>query len=307
MKVNRIRQNVLPVLAALIWGTAFVAQSVGADYVEPFTFNAARSAVAFLFLLALYAVFRTLRNRNPSEAEEPSGSRKDLIIGGICCGVALTVATNLQQKGLETTTSGKAGFITALYIVIVPIVGIFLKKKAPKTIWISVVLAVAGLYCLCITENFSVTSGDFYILLCAFSFSAHILVIDYFTQKVNGVELSCAQFLVVTVLSAVGMLATETPSIEALRICIGPILYVGILSSGVAYTLQILAQKDSNPTVVSLLLSLESVFATLAGAIILHDQMSGKEYFGCVLMLVAVVLAQLPEPKKREKTASGQQ
>lgn len=307
MKVNRIRQNVLPVLAALIWGTAFVAQSVGADYVEPFTFNAARSAVAFLFLLVLCAVFRALRKRDSGGAQTPSGSRKDLLIGGICCGVALTVATNLQQKGLETTTSGKAGFITALYIVIVPIVGIFLKKKAPKTIWISVVLAVAGLYCLCITEDFTITSGDFYILLCAFSFSAHILVIDYFTQRVDGVELSCAQFLVVTVLSAIGMLATETPSMEALRICIGPILYVGILSSGVAYTLQILAQKDSNPTVVSLLLSLESVFATLAGAIILHDQMSGKEYFGCVLMLVAVVLAQLPEPRKREKTALEQQ
>ncbi len=306
MKVNRIRQNVLPVLAALIWGTAFVAQSVGADYVEPFTFNAARSAVAFLFLLALCIVLRTLRRRGAGGAEVRSGSRKDLLIGGICCGVALTVATNLQQKGLETTTSGKAGFITALYIVIVPIVGIFLKKKAPRAIWISVILAVAGLYCLCITEDFTITSGDFYILLCAFSFSAHILVIDYFTQKVDGVELSCAQFLVVTVLSSIGMLATETPSVEALRICIGPILYVGILSSGVAYTLQILAQKDSNPTVVSLLLSLESVFATLAGAIILHDQMSGKEYFGCVLMLVAVVLAQLPEPRKRERSAAEQ-
>lgn len=284
-------------LAALIWGTAFVAQSVGADYVEPFTFNAARAAVAFLFLLALCGVFRVLRKREPA-AEAPAASRKDLALGGICCGVALTVATNLQQKGLETTTSGKAGFITALYIVIVPVLGIFLKKKAPRAIWISVVLAVAGLYCLCITEEFTVTSGDFYILLCALSFSAHIMVIDYFTQKVDGVALSCVQFLVVTVLSAAGMLATESPSWEALRICAWPILYVGIFSSGVAYTLQILAQKDSNPTVVSLLLSLESVFATLSGALILHDRMSGREYFGCVLMLAAVVLAQLPEPRK---------
>lgn len=297
MKVNRIRQNVFPMLAALIWGTAFVAQSVGADYVEPFTFNAARAAVAFLFLLALCGVFRVLRKREPA-AEVPAASRKDLALGGICCGVALTVATNLQQKGLETTTSGKAGFITALYIVIVPVLGIFLKKKAPRAIWISVVLAVAGLYCLCITEEFTVTSGDFYILLCALSFSAHIMVIDYFTQKVDGVALSCVQFLVVTVLSAAGMLATESPSWEALRICAWPILYVGIFSSGVAYTLQILAQKDSNPTVVSLLLSLESVFATLSGALILHDRMSGREYFGCVLMLAAVVLAQLPEPRK---------
>ena len=213
--------------------------------------------------------------------------------------MALTVASNLQQKGLETTTSGKAGFITALYIVIVPIISIFLKKKAPRTIWLSVILAVAGLYCLCITEEFTITSGDFYILLCAFCFSAHILVIDYFTQKVDGVELSCVQFLVVTVLSCVGMLATETPTLEALRMCVLPLLYVGIFSSGVAYTLQILAQKDSNPTVVSLLLSLESVFATLAGAVLLHDRMSGKEYLGCVLMLIAVILAQLPEKKPK--------
>lgn len=304
MKVNRIRQNVFPVLAALIWGTAFVAQSVGADYVEPFTFNAARSAVAFLFLLALCGVFRAVRKRSPGGAEAPTGTWRDLALGGVCCGVALTVATNLQQKGLETTTSGKAGFITALYIVIVPVLGIFLKRKAPRAIWISVVLAVAGLYCLCITETFTVTSGDFYILLCAFSFSAHIMVIDYFTQKVDGVALSCVQFLVAAVLSSVGMLAAEAPSLEALRLCMWPILYVGIFSSGVAYTLQILAQKDSNPTVVSLLLSLESVFATLSGAVILHDQMSGKEYLGCVLMLAAVVLAQLPEPRRSKREAA---
>ena len=296
MKINRVRQNVLPVLAALIWGTAFVAQSVGADYVEPFTFNAARSAIAFVFLLILCLVRRGMQK---GIVESATKSWKDLAVGGLCCGVALTVATNLQQKGLETTTSGKAGFITALYIVIVPIVGIFMKKKAPRTLLISVPLAVAGLYCLCITEDFSVTEGDFYVFLCAICFSAHILVIDHFTQKVDGVELSCAQFLVVTVLSSVGMIVSESPSLEAVGMCIWPILYVGVFSSGVAYTLQILAQKDSNPTVVSLLLSLEWVFATLAGAIILHDQMSGKEYLGCVLMLVAVVLAQLPEREKK--------
>ena len=304
MKVNRIRQNVFPVLAAFIWGTAFVAQSVGADYVEPFTFNAARSGIEFLFLLVLSAVLRKRRERDfAGEAKAAPGSRRDLAVGGICCGTALTVASFLQQKGLETTTSGKAGFITALYIVIVPIAGIFLKKMPPKTIWLSVVLAVAGLYCLCINEDFSITMGDFYILLCAFCFTAHILVIDHFTQKVDGVELSCVQFLVVTILSSIGMLAMESPSLAALQACAFPILYVGIFSSGVAYTLQILAQKDSDPTVVSLLLSLESVFATLAGAVILHDQMSLKEYFGCLLMLAAVILAQLPEPKSGRKKA----
>lgn len=295
MKVNHIRQNVLPVLAAFIWGTAIVAQSVSADYVQPFTFNMARSIAACLFLLCLCL----LRTRFPKlRVQHSKGYWKSLASGGICCGVALTAATNLQQKGLETTTSGKAGFITALYIVIVPVVSIFLKKKAPRTIWLSVALAVAGLYCLCITEGFTITQGDFYVLLCAFCFSVHILVIDHFTNKVDGVELSCVQFLVVAMLSSVGMAAAESPSIAALRMCIWPILYVGIFSSGIAYTLQILAQKGSNPTVVSLLLSLEAVFSTLAGAIILHDRMNGKEYFGCFLMLAAVVLAQLPEKKK---------
>lgn len=299
MKVNRIRQNVFPVLAALIWGTAFVAQSVSADFVEPFTFNAARSVVAFVFLLILSAVLRHRRRRDFADsAQARPTARRDLVLGGLCCGVALTLAANLQQKGLETTTSGKAGFITALYIVIVPVAGLLFRRRVPRAVWFGVVLAVAGLYCLCITEDFTISGGDFYVLLCAFCFSAHILVIDHFTQKVDGVELSCAQFLVVTVLSIVGMIATEHPSLSALLQCAGPILYVGLFSSGVAYTLQILAQKDSNPTVVSLLLSLESVFATVAGALILGDRMSGKEYFGCVLMLAAVVLAQLPERKK---------
>lgn len=299
MKTNWIRQNVLPVLAALIWGTAFVFQSVGADYVGPFTFNAARTAVAFLFLLALCAVLRLVRRKKGGSGERTSPAyRRDLLLGGLCCGVALTVASNLQQKGLESTSPGKGGFITALYIVIVPIMGLFLKKKAPKSIWLGIILAVAGLYCLCITEEFTISSGDFYILLCAVCFAGHILIIDHFTQKVDGVEMSCIQFFVAAVLSAIGMAATESPTWEALRLCAWPILYVGIFSSGVAYTLQIVAQKDSNPTVVSLLLSLESVFATLAGALALGDRMSGKEYFGCVLMLAAVVLAQLPERKR---------
>ncbi len=292
MKHNFIRQNVFPVLAALIWGMAFVAQSVGADRVGPFTFNAARAFIGFLFLLVICIALR-IKNK-------PSYDKKyyrDLLIGGLCCGIALTLAINLQQKGLETTTSGKAGFITALYIVLVPIFGIFLKKRAPRMIWLSVVLAVAGLYFLSISEEFSITMGDFYMLLCAFCFTGHILVIDHFTDKVNGIELSCMQFLFCALLSALGMAATETPVWADIVSCAVPLLYVGILSSGVGYTLQILAQKDSNPTVVSLLMSLESVFATVFGALILHEAMSGREFFGCGLMLVAVVLAQLPASK----------
>ncbi len=299
-KTRFIRQNVFPILAAFIWGTAFVAQSVSTDFVQPFTFNAARFSVAFVFTLGLAALFRVRRKRDFGEQAKPRPHyRRELLLSGLCCGAALTLGTNLQQRGLETTTSGKAGFITALYIVIVPILGIFLKKKVRKEIWASVALAVAGLYFLCIREGFSVSEGDFFMFLCSLCFSAHILMIDYFTGKVDGVELSCAQFLVVALFSAIGMLAGEQPSWEALRLCVWPILYVGIFSSGVAYTLQILAQRDSNPTVVSLLLSLEAVFAALAGALLLGDRMSGREYFGCGLMLTAVVLAQIPS--KAEK------
>ena len=302
MQTNQVRQSVFPLLAAFIWGTAFVAQSVGAEYLGPFTFNTARSAVAFVFLLAL-SLARGYVRRHEYAVEPPRpAQRRDLLLGGLCCGAALAVASFLQQKGLETTTAGKSGFITALYIVIVPVLGLLLKKRPPRAIWISVALAVAGLYCLCITESFSVAAGDFYTLLCAFCFSAHILVIDHFTQKVDGVQLSCVQFFVMTVISGIGMLTTESVSWPVVASCAGPILYAGLLSSGVAYTLQILAQKGSNPTVVSLLLSLESVFATLAGVVVLHDQMSGREYLGCVLMLAAVILAQLPERKQQTQT-----
>ena len=292
MNSNFVRQNVFPVLAALIWGLAFVAQSVGADMVGPFTFNAARSFIGFLFLLIICIALRI--------REKPRYERRyyrDLIVSGLLCGMALTLAVNLQQKGLETTTSGKAGFITALYIVLVPIAGLFLKKKAPRMIWLSVALAVLGLYFLSITEDFSISSGDFFMLLAALSFTGHILIIDHFGGRVSGIEMSCVQFLVVSLLSSIGMIATETPTWEGITACAVPLLYVGILSSGVGYTLQILAQKGSNPTVVSLPMSLESVFATVFGALILHELMSGREIFGCLLMLVAVVLAQLPSSK----------
>ncbi len=295
MQSNFVRQNVFPTLAALIWGTAFVAQSVAAEHVEPFTFNAARAVIAFLFLLVLAAVLRSYRAKQGQKSGSGAVYWRNLLIAGLCCGVALTVATNLQQKGLETTTAGKSGFITALYIVLVPLFGLFLKKKPSRAIWVSVALAVVGLYFLCIKQSMTVSFGDFLTMLCAVCFALHILVIDHFSAKVDGVELSCMQFLVMTVISGVGMLLTETPSVETLQMAAGNILYVGIFSSGVAYTLQILAQKGSNPTTVALLMSLEAVFATLAGALILHDQMTAREYMGCIIMLAAVMLAQIPD------------
>lgn len=297
MKVNRVRQNVLPLLTAMIWGTAFVAQSIGADYMGPFVFNAARAVIAFAFLLCLLSFRLAFQKRR--HVVHPIGQRRDLLLGGLCCGAALTVASFFQQKGLETTSSGKAGFITALYIVLVPVLGLLLGRKPPRMVWVSIVLAVGGLYCLCITDGFSITTGDFYVLLCAFCFSVQIMAVDHFGQKVDGVALSCCQFFVMSVLSALGSFADRLPDPALASEWLGPVLYVGVFSSGVAYTLQILAQKDSDPAVVSLLMSMESVFATLAGVLILHDRLSSRELFGCALMLAAVVLAQLPDKKTR--------
>ena len=280
----------LPIIAAFIWGTAFVAQSAGAEYLPPFAFNAVRSMIAVATLLTMIFLFSKIRK---TPFFPPRERRKDLLLGGLVCGAVLTVASGLQQTGLAETDPGKAGFITALYIVLVPIAGLFLKKKAPLTVWVAVVLAVAGLYFLCIKENFTIEFSDFLVFLCAIAFTAHILVIDHFTQKVDGMRLSCMQFAVVAVLSAIISLLTETPDWSYLPACTIPLLYTGMLSSGIAYTLQIIAQRGANPTVVSILMSLESVFAVLAG-LVFGDRMDGREWFGCGLMLVAVVFAQLP-------------
>ncbi|MBQ9493836.1 MAG: DMT family transporter [Oscillibacter sp.] len=289
MKHNWIRQNVLPVLAAMIWGSAFLAQSVGAEHMGPFTFNTARSVIAFFFLLTLCTVRRRFRG-------SAVRSWRELFTAGGCCGAALAAATWLQQTGMATTEPGKAGFITALYIVIVPLIGkFFLRREAPSTIWISVALAAVGLYLLSVTEGLRMEPGDVYMVLCALTFSAQILLIDRFSRRVDGIALSCVQFFVMTALSALGALVTAEPvSGEALRLCLWAILYAGIFSSGVAYTLQILAQKDSNPMVVSLLLSLEAVFAALSGALFRHERMTGRELLGCALMFAAVVMAQIP-------------
>ena len=225
---------------------------------------------------------------------EKKEDSKTLLIGGICCGLALCIASNLQQIGIKYTTVGKAGFITALYIVLVPIFGIFLRKKVSGRVWFSVAIAVVGLYLLCITDEFRIGKGDFFVLLCALVFTIHILVIDYFSPKVNGIKLSCIQFLVAGLLSGVPMLISEKPSFSTILAAWAPLLYAGIMSCGVGYTLQIVAQKDAEPTISSLILSLESVFSVLAGWIILGQTLAGKEIMGCVLMFAAIILAQLP-------------
>lgn len=299
MKSKWIRQVVFPLLAAIIWGTAFVFQSEGAAYIGPFTFNTLRCAMATVFLGLILLGRDLLQKRKPCAVthDAPTGKRngKALLLGGLLCGAMLACASNLQQLGLGATSPGKAAFITALYVVLVPVFGLFFGKRARGVVWIGVALAVAGLYFLCITGKMSVEKSDFFVFLCALCFAVHIMIIDRFSPHVNGVELSCVQFAVVTVVSAVGMVLTETPTWGAIAACLWPLLYVGVFSGGVAYTLQILAQKNSNPTVVSLLLCLESVFAVLAEGLMMAQWPSPREWAGCGLMLLAVVLAQLPE------------
>ncbi len=290
---TKIRQNVFPVIAAFIWGTAFVAQSIGADHIETFTFNTARFIIASAALLIMLPFLNKLEG-----GAAPAGSKKDLLIGGIVCGIAISGGSALQQYGIAGTTVGKAGFITALYIVIVPILRLFFRKKSSNLVWLSVIIAIFGLYFLCITDRIILQRGDFFVLLCAFVFAVHILAIDYYSSRVRGTYLSLVQFAVGAVISAVCMMIFEKPSFSAIMECIWPLLYVGVLSSGVAYTLQILAQKGSDPTVVSLLLSLESVFSVIGGAVVLHQMMTGREYLGCLLMLIAVVIVQIPAKDK---------
>ena len=302
MKHNQVRQVVFPILAAFIWGTAFVAQDLCADSIGTFAFNATRYFIAVLALLVVIAVSdKAKKNRPTPTADEKKAANKQLWLGGLCCGVALAIASNFQQAGLVAgTDAGKAGFITALYVVLVPVFGLFFKRKVSLPVWIAVVCSVVALYLLCIKGDFSLAAGDLLILVCAVCFAVHILVIDHFTAYCDGVKLSCLQFLFAGIISAVCMFLFETVDFAAIWSCILPLLYVGIFSCGVGYTLQILAQKDSNPTVVTILLSLESVFAVIAGAIVLHQQMSAREYIGCVVMFVAVILAQIQFPEKKK-------
>lgn len=305
MKNRNLKNPLLLLLTAAIWGSAFVAQSVGMDYVGCFTFSCVRNLIGCLVLLPY--IWLTGWKKEAQETvlpEEKKQENKILAIGGICCGICLCIASNLQQYGIQYTSVGKAGFLTALYIVLVPVLGIFLKKKCGLQVWISVAVAVVGFYLLSVKEGFRLEMGDIYLVLSALMFSVHILVIDYFSPKVDGVKLSCIQFFVCGILSGIVMFLTEQPSLGTLLEARIPILYAGVLACGVAYTLQILGQKDFNPTIASLILSLESVFSALAGWLILQQTLTGREKAGCFLIFCAVILAQLPGKKKLPDTAS---
>lgn len=291
----KLKNSLILLLTATIWGVAFVAQSVGMDYVGGFTFNMVRSIIGAVVLLPVIWFLNRGKTPSAQTPEEKAANRKTLITGGICCGVFLCLASNFQQFGIKYTTVGKAGFITACYIVIVPILGLFLKKKCSPFIWAAVVLALIGLYLLCIKDGFSIGKGDILVMICAVLFSFHILVIDYFSPKVDGVKLSCIQFLVAGILSAIPAFLLEKPQLSSICAAWMPILYAGVMSCGVAYTLQIIGQKDMNPTVASLILSLESCISVLAGWIILGQNLSTREILGCVIMFGAIILAQLPQ------------
>lgn len=302
MKYNQMRQVVFPILAAFIWGTAFVAQDLCADSIGAFAFNATRYFIAVLALLVVILISDKVKKNKPTlTAQEKKAANKQLWLGGLCCGAALAIASNFQQAGLVAgTDAGKAGFITALYVVLVPVSGLFFKRKVSLPTWIAVVLSVVALYLLCIKGDFSLAPGDLLVLVCAVCFAVHILVIDHFTAYCDGVKLSCLQFLFAGIISTICMFIFEDVDFAAILSCALPLLYVGIFSCGVGYTLQILAQKDSNPTVVTILLSLESVFAVIAGAIILKQQMTVREYIGCAIMFAAVILAQIQFPTRQK-------
>lgn len=296
---KRIISNILLLVTALIWGSSFVAQKAG-TVLEPFTYNGIRTLVGGISLVPVILILSKVGKDKSAEAVPKD--KKSLIIGGIVCGTFLAIASNLQQFGMYfDADAGKAGFITALYIMIVPILGMFLGKRVRPLVWFCVLLGACGFYLLTIAGKgvgLTIEKGDLFILLCAVLFSCHILAIDHFSPKCDGVKLSCLQFFVAGGLSFVMMLIFESPSLSQILECWFPIIYAGVFSCGIAYTLQVVAQKNAEPTAASLILSLESVFAVISGAILLGERMTGYEILGCIAIFVAVILAQLPKNEK---------
>jgi len=295
---KKMKGNILLFITAFIWGCAFVAQRTGMEYIGPLTFNGIRSLVGGCTLLIYLFIRNKLQrkemNGNDERMKNPP-SKKFTFLCGLICGICLFAGTTLQQMGMVYTTAGKAGFITALYIILVPLLGIFLGKKIRRIVWLGVVLALTGLYLLCVGEDFTVNKGDMLVLLCSFAFTIHITFVDKVSQRIDGVVISCIQMFICGLISIPGMLLFEEIDWNLIMQCRVPILYAGVLSCGVAYTFQIVAQKYTEPTVASMIMSLESVFALLSGMIILKESIAPHEILGCVLMFVAIILAQLPE------------
>ncbi|MBQ5319992.1 MAG: DMT family transporter [Oscillospiraceae bacterium] len=302
---KKLKGNLMLLITALIWGTAFVAQSKGMDYIGPFTYSAVRT---FLGGIVLIPVIVFLRKFNGTASSESKAPMSVTIRGGIICGIILCIASSLQQVGISMTTAGKAGFISAIYIIAVPLIEFFLYKKKSVFVWICALIAFAGLYLLCVNENLRINRGDMIVLYSAFGFTVHIMVIDRFNSKgADGLIMSCIQFFTASIFMAIAMFTFETPALADIFDARYTILYAGIMSSGVAFTLQILGQRYTDPTSASLLMSLESVFAALSGWLILNEIMSLKEFSGCILVFAAVILSQLQDMRKnKKKTNKGE-
>ncbi len=298
LKIENKKQlgaSLLLTLGAFIWGSAFVAQSEALDILGQFTFLASRSFLGVLTLIPVAIIFYKKGKKSGvgEHGEYKSFFSKDLILSGALCGMLLFTASFLQQVGIVSSGVGKSGFLTTLYILVVPIFGLFLKRKIKPIIGFSIALGLLGMYFLCVSETSALNFGDIMLILCAVCFAIHIMVIDHFVKKVDGVRLSMLQFFVCGVLSLIAALIFETIDFNLLKDAFVSIFYAGVLSSGVAYTLQIIAQKNLNPTVACLIMSLESVFAALSGAVF-GERLTGNEIFGCVLVFIATILAQLP-------------
>ena len=302
MKINKkVLGNILLILTAFIWGTAFVGQRQGMEHMGPITFNACRMALA---ALTIGTVSFVLRKRDAQKQQDMSDQsrreyRKNTVIGGICCGFFLTIAALFQQMGMVYTTAGKGGFITAMYILLVPVINwILFKRKSRPLVWIAVLMGIAGIYLLCVTEGLTLEKGDALVMVCPFFFAGHILCCDYFVQRANPVELSAIQFFTVTVLSTIMAFIVENPTWQQVAEAVVPIVWLGVLSGGIGYTFQIIAQQYTDPTVASLLMSLEAGFAVLAGTVLLGERMSARELFGAAIMFAAIILAQIPAGKR---------
>ena len=293
MKNRKLLGNILLLITTAIWGTAFAFQRMGMDSIEPATFSAVR------MLLAAVAVTPLVFLGKGKEITDKRAYRKNTFVGGILCGLCLGTATIFQQVGIVQTSAGKAGFITAMYMLLVPVINLILfRKKSPAVVWIAVLIGIIGMYLLCINEEFSLSRGDALVSVCALVFSFHIICTDHFVQNANPVGMSVIQLYVTALLSAVVAAFTENPSWNDVRAAIIPILYCGLGSGAIGYTLQIVAQKFTEPAVASLLMSLEAVFAVLGGTLILGEKMTTREAIGCLVMFIAVILAQIPSRKK---------
>lgn len=293
---QKTRNSLLLLLTATVWGLAFVSQSKGMEYMRPFTFNGVRS-----FIGAGSLVVYLLISRKVAGAKAAPIDWKRNLIAGLCCGLALAVASTLQQFGVAYTSVGKAGFITTLYIIFVPILGIFLKKKVAPIVWVAAVLAAIGMYLLCMTESLSLSMGDTMVFLCAIVFAVHIMVVDHFAEGTDGALVSCIQFFVCGILCTGCAFLFEEPTVAQLSEGIVALLYAGVMSCGVGYTLQIIGQKGVNPTVAALIMSLESVIATLSayiayriGLLTTDQTLTGRQILGCAIVFAAVILVQLP-------------